>query len=422
MAPAHAADDAGSLDNIWVDQGQADKPAAQPAAGAPATEAPAAAAQTEPAQAAPAQTPPAESNAAQSRPSATVDRSIPAAATGGASLSTVAPMCTFEEWSKSALAGKGGWPGLGPFKAKADNAADLADPAGNRLRLTVDGDKITMAELSIARAKPQAQDFLDLEMGTDFLLESLGSKGNKIARLNADMEKNKQSILFKSDSAPVNLNAGRYLVYIQRQPAGAGRFNYSIRVNSRDIRQDVLKEHTVSVASSVPLPGPTNSQPEVKANTTAESGGATGSDALKEEFTAVIRNWQKVKKVVVRQRQADELASALYGRALQRQTDAVKWLVNNRKYYDMSPLSVAVFKYTEIIPGIKYLVSSQVKESSKLIDEDSGKVLKESTDTYKVNYTIEKIQDRWLISDSAIIAPGQAAPAPKAAAPGKASR
>ena len=30
-------------------------------------------------------------------------------------------------------------------------------------------------------------------------------------------------------------------------------------------------------------------------------------------------------------------------------------------------------------------------------------VIKETDDTYKVNYTIEKIADKWLISDSALV-------------------
>ena len=69
----------------------------------------------------------------------------------------------------------------------------------------------------------------------------------------------------------------------------------------------------------------------------------------------------------------------------------------------MNPKSVVVDRYTETIKGQKYAVYAQVKESSKYMDEPTGQVIKDSEDTYNVNYTIEKSGDKWLISDSAIV-------------------
>ncbi len=324
---------------------------------------------------------------------------------------TVAPMCTFDEFKNSTLAQKGGWPGIGPFKAGADNPYDMSDQADNHLRVQVADGKVTGAELSISKEKPANQDFLDLEMGADFLLEAVGARGKKISGLNSQLEKNKQAVLFKSDSQPLSLNAGHYLVSIQRRAGGGpDRFVYSIRVNSRDVNKDVLKQH--AEASAAPTPGP--GQETGTAPAAVESPGpaaGTAGDARKEEFLNAIKKWQRVKKAAVRDLQIDELGQALAGKALGRQTEAVKWLQNKHWYYDLNPLEVRVDRYQEITPGTKYSVFAQVKESSRLIDQLSGKTLKESNDTYKVNYTIEKVDDRWLITDSAIITAGSPPPA-----------
>jgi hypothetical protein len=377
-------DDAGSLENIWADQSQR---------GTSSVREPAAPQASTRAAAAPAAQAPVVSTIA----------SPPPAASGAA------PMCSLEDLQKSTLAQRGGWPGLGPFKAGDGGANDLVDPAGNHLRLSVDADKVTVAELAIARRKPALKDFLDLEMAADFLLEAVGTKSQKIATLNAALEKDKQAVLFKSDASPLSYAAGHYLVFIQRQKEQGGElYNYSIRVNSRDASRDAIKQHEVS--GSAPLPGSQDTEAPSTPPAAAEAA-ATAGDGLKEQFVAVIKNWQKVKKSAVRSRQATELAEALRGKALQRQSDAIKWLVTNHKYYDMTPLSVTVSRYSELAPGSKFSVIAQVKESSKLIDEASSKVIKESSDTYNVNYTVEKIDDRWLITDSAIVTNGQPAAA-----------
>lgn len=151
---------------------------------------------------------------------------------------------------------------------------------------------------------------------------------------------------------------------------------------------------------------PTRTAPAATNTETAEPTNPDEANApasLKDTFRDVIFGWQKLKKVAVRQRDISELSTVLSGRALVRQSDAIKWLQTNKKYYDMNPKSVVVDRYTETIKGQKYAVYAQVKESSKYMDEPTGQVIKDSEDTYNVNYTIEKSGDKWLISDSAIV-------------------
>lgn len=150
--------------------------------------------------------------------------------------------------------------------------------------------------------------------------------------------------------------------------------------------------------TTTPVTKPETDNPEP---TTPDEAAAPAS--LKDTFRDVIFAWQKLKKVAVRQRDISELSTVLAGRALVRQSDAIKWLQTNKKYYDMNPKSVVVDRYTETIKGQKYAVYAQVKESSKYMDEPTGQVIKDSEDTYNVNYTIEKSGDKWLISDSAIV-------------------
>jgi len=162
------------------------------------------------------------------------------------------------------------------------------------------------------------------------------------------------------------------------------------------------------IASAIP----TQRTPATTSSATTSSSDASSTSppdeastplSLKDTFRDVIFSWQKLKKVAVRQRDTSELSTVLSGRALVRQSDAIKWLQTNKKYYDMNPKSVVVDRYTETIKGQKYAVYAQVKESSKYMDEPTGQIIKDSEDTYNVNYTIEKSGDKWLISDSAIV-------------------
>lgn len=156
--------------------------------------------------------------------------------------------------------------------------------------------------------------------------------------------------------------------------------------------------NTASQATASSQPTTTDSS-----NPDETSTAPAAPTSLKDTFREVIFNWQKLKKVAVRQRDTSELSTALSGKALIRQSDAIKWLQTNKKYYDMNPRSVVVDRYNELVKGQKYAVFAQVKESSKYMDEPTGQVIKDSEDTYNVNYTIEKSGDKWLISDSAIV-------------------
>jgi len=355
---------------------------------------------------------------------------------GGASVSTFAPMCNLETFQNSPLVQKGGWPGVGPFKAGASGPYEMTDAGQNRLKLRVAADKVTEAEINLVKEKPTSRDFLDIEMTADFLLESVGAKAKRIKDVNTQMAQDKDAVLFKSEPRPLSWTAGRYLLSILRQGMDkADRFNYRIRVNSRDISKDALKEHSVaqggeSGAGSAPLPGGSTTGDGASGSASSTDGqiasasagqAGTTSDALKDEFASLIRNWQRIKKMAVRQRQTGELPQVLSGRALIRQTDAVKWLLTNHRYYEMNLRGLTVDRYQEASPGSKYTVFAEVKESSKLYDDSSGQVLKDSEDTYKVTYTVEKIQDRWFITDSAIVSTSAASQANRPQ-PGKVNR
>ncbi|MBS1953530.1 MAG: DUF4101 domain-containing protein [Cyanobacteria bacterium SZAS-4] len=162
---------------------------------------------------------------------------------------------------------------------------------------------------------------------------------------------------------------------------------------------------TKIASATPPRTTPSSTKPETSTESTEPStpDETSAPASLKDTFRDVIFSWQKLKKVAVRQRDISELSTVLSGRALVRQSDAIKWLQTNKKYYDMNPKSVVVDRYTETIKGQKYAVYAQVKESSKYMDEPTGQVIKDSEDTYNVNYTIEKSGDKWLISDSAIV-------------------
>jgi hypothetical protein len=57
----------------------------------------------------------------------------------------------------------------------------------------------------------------------------------------------------------------------------------------------------------------------------------------------------------------------------------------------------------EITPDKTYSVHAVVKETTKYFDQNGGQLLKELNDTYHVIYTVEKVNDQWLINDTAIV-------------------
>jgi len=338
---------------------------------------------------------------------------VPASAT-----STSAPMCTVKEFQESSLVQKGGWPGVGPFKPGGGNPHELVDAGDNRLKIEVSGEKVTEAYLSLVKDNTSSNDLLDLQMSANFLLEAVGAKSPKIAEFNGQLEKNKDTVLLQSEAKPVTLSAGRYLVSIQKESAnGTGRFRYSLRVNSRDISKDVLKQHSVAQGSSDGSGAPAGNGGaggESPGSTTQIASTTAPPTDLLEEFSNVIKNWQRIKKSVTRNRHAGDLAEVLAGRALALQTEAVKWLVTNRKYWEMTLKDVNVEKYSELVPAKKYTVIAQVKQSRRFVDDVSGTVLKDIEDNDKVSYTVERLGDRWFITDYSIV---RSTPQPQAVRP-----
>jgi len=135
-----------------------------------------------------------------------------------------------------------------------------------------------------------------------------------------------------------------------------------------------------------------------------EQTGQSGDDALKQEFLEAIRGWQTLKKTAVRNCDTTILSKVLSGKALDKQTLAIGWLVKKKDYYELIPKGVTVDRYEEV-PGTpkRYAVYAQVKELSRLMDQTTNKMLSERDDAYKVKYTIEKTGDHWSIYDSDVI-------------------
>jgi len=335
-----------------------------------------------------------------------------------ASDDTSAPMCTLDTFKESAIVSKGGWPGVGPFKA--DSEFDYLDEHHNKLHVDVSGQQITRAEMALKNRQISGdvdKDLLDMQMNIDFFLEAVGIKPIKIQELNAELSKSKGSLL-RSDDEPLNFQAGRCSVSIDKKRSVDGtKVDYVIAVNSLDANKQIIRQHSVSETRRNPVATLTaeETKPIPPIRTVVKPPIAhtvvTSSDAsLKEQFADLINGWQKIKKVAVRNRLTEELSVVLGGKALIRQTDAIKWLLTNKKYYDMNPKGVIVDQYAELAPAKKYMVSAQVREAYKFIDEPTGKVLKDVDDVNKVNYTVEKIAGKWVITDSALLAAPTKAP------------
>jgi hypothetical protein len=309
-------------------------------------------------------------------------------------------MCTVNAFKDSPLVTGNGWVGIGPFKA---DGSDFVDDKSNRVRLDVQGDQITRAELTLnayeANRDPVMNE-LNLEMHIDFLLESLGIKPSRIQALNRQLELKKEALL--GDPQPLNVTGGHYSVVIEKRPASSGT-DYVITVNSMDVNKKTIRQPWVSERSRESSHHDLSfvSQPQ-EDNTPAAP--AIDREQLKAEFVDLISKWQKVKKEAVKTKQYDQLGSVLSGRALAAQTGAVKYLITNHCYYEMNPKGVTVDQLTEILPGKKFMVAAQVREAYKFIDEQTGKVLKEhGDDINRVNYTIEKAGGKWVISDSKLL-------------------
>jgi hypothetical protein len=426
--PAFAQQDDSSLDALW-NEGQ-DSAKSQPAK----QDAPASRPRTK--QPASIDTSPnfkvttgGASESASSKPDfSTTSEATEATGSSSGSQLNSAPLCSIDSFKGSDFVKSGGWPGVGPFNATSRVPNEMKDAQDNHLRLTVSDQKVTEAELCLVKQPNPASNFINIQMTADYFLEALGVKPGKISDFNKELEKSKAEVV-KEEPKPLSLPAGKYQVLIA-PPTDEDlsslpqdkkeKIALVIKVSSRDASPDSIKAHSTvdttpdEVVEQPPVKVatvPTISAPVVKppvkppvAIKTAPAPTATAqSDALKNTFTELLKTWQAIKKTAVRNRVTSELPEILAGKALEKQTGAIKYLMSTHKYYDMTSRGVTVSKYQELVPGKKYACFAQVKEFRRFIDDTTNKSLKDAEDTYNVNYTIEKIDGKWFISDSVVI-------------------
>lgn len=320
--------------------------------------------------------------------------------------STTAPLSKLDEFTGSHFIKQGGWPGVGPFHRQAGADDIFVDEAGNNLNLHLAGGRIAQATFNLVNKGATYDDFLDLQVASDFLLEGLNVKPKTILEFNQQLEDAKDGLLNQSNTSPITINAGRYITTLNKQDTGDGKFSYVISVVSKDASPDVLKEHSKETKEQ---PGrfsflnKGNKSTDFIIRQNPEKATAPSNNEMTETFSKTIQSWQDIKKIAVRQRKTEDLSQVLRGNALIRQTDAIKWLSVNHKYYDMNPKGATIDHFSEIVPGQKYAVYVEIKEISKLMDDATAQVIKEQDDSYKVNYTLEKTDGQWFITDSKIV-------------------
>jgi hypothetical protein len=369
------------------------------------------------------------SNSAAKGDSADDDRSTKGKTKNAKKISTIAPLCTIDSFARSALVQTGAWKDVGPFKMSEGGSSQLVDDAKNSIKLKANRQqKITGVEM-VLKGRP-SRDFMSIEMATDFLLEALGSKPGRLSELNTQLEVMK-SKLWKQGTGEQNLNAGRYLIAIKPlSPSSLG-----ISVSSADASAEAIKDHSQNTTD---LAAVDNSDDEgaaeirrrvnamihkgpeaqrrddtqtptktIRKSTTAkeadETADVSSPDSAKDTLSKLLQNWQQIKKVAVKTRDTKGLSKVLAGNALSKQTKGVKWLADNHKYYDTTPLSVDILKFTEVTKGTKYIVTARVKEASKFYEDGQSTPLRTSEDSYNVNYTVDKVGDHFVISDSAMV-------------------
>lgn len=369
------------------------------------------------------------SESASTKPDfSTTSEATEAAATTSAPAGS-APLCTVDSFKGSDFVKSGGWPGIGPFNATQRVPNEMKDTQDNHLHLTVNDQKVTEAELCLVKQPNAASNFINIQMTADYFLEALGVKPGKISDFNKELEKSKIEVV-KEDPKPLSLPAGKYQVSIAAPSEEdlsslpqdkREKIALVIKVSSRDASSDSIKSHS-SVSTPVDTADDIVEQPPVKVATVPSISTAVAktpvrssttvktppaapaqSDALKNTFTELLKTWQAIKKTAVRNRVTSELPEVLTGKALEKQTGAIKYLMTTHKYYEMTSRGVTVSKYQELVPGKKYACFAQVKEFRRFMDDTTNKSLKDAEDTYNVNYTIEKIDGKWFISDSIVI-------------------
>ena len=319
------------------------------------------------------------------------------------------PLTSVDAFARSPIVQGGGWPGVGPFKPGADDST-LVDAAENTIKIdATDQKQVTGVELQfVAKA---SKDFLGVQMTTDFLLEALGTKPARIADFNAALEKARQ----RKGKLRATISAGRYTVVVKPSVEDPNQLVVRVdnvetapEVGTTDAQQPSLIAHPISkiaeyfanIKAKPDTDAPPGKKPLKVASATPAAGDAT---TLKDDVKSLIENWQKIKRNAVKNRDTTQLSEVLTGHALSVQTNGIKWLSDNHKYYEMMPRNVAVSNVSELEKDKKYSVLATVKESSKLYEEKTNKMLRDAEDTYLVNYTVEKLGDKLLISNSSIV-------------------
>jgi hypothetical protein len=452
--PLWAADNEGSLDNMWKDQpapgssatathdlqpyqGKAETDA-NSANSTPLDRAPSTAAAT-PATPTDATTPADEApHAAEKKPPDSPEHGYP-----------------LETFLHSSIMLGSSWPNIGPFKTTTPGPYSLVDPAKNRIGLAVNDNKVVAAEFDLVSGANPIENFANLEMSTDFLLEALGSKPKKINDINKQMEAN-TAVVQGTFVGPLGMLCEPYVIMLNK---GDATYGCKLRVSNKQVPGAESAQIAMAdlsgvadqtappsleapphknppqskrpQAASTPAPASADTEeanpaekkykdllssvtqePGITAPSTPGPRGLAGArtEGRKQEFLELIQSWQRLKKAAVRQRATAHLPEVLAGAALARQSAALKSLAEGHKYFDMTPKSVQVDRVEELTPDQKYYVYAQIKENSKYVDESSGQVIKESDDTYKVRYVVERADDRWVISDSALIKPTTTTP------------
>ena len=314
--------------------------------------------------------------------------------------------------------------------------SEFKDKFDNKLDLIFDGENVAKAKLKLVNRSQKASDLLSLEMTADFLLEALGAKSVKIAKFNSDFEEQQNKL---KEENKLTLNAGKLEVSIAREGEKNSNSDISISVKHTEkleekkkapekeaIAENKQNDNKKKVAATDLKPVETEKTPETKSTSLLDQpivykapkpgpllannpksvpiNKQNGSqDTLKAEFTKLLTDWQAIKKAVYKNRQNSSLLKLLGGAALTKQSKAIKWLLDNHRYYEVTPKGLSVENYKEITPKRKYEVVAKISERRQYVDANTMHILKDINSTYKASYTIEKIRGAWIIIDSKLV-------------------
>lgn len=173
--------------------------------------------------------------------------------------------------------------------------------------------------------------------------------------------------------------------------------------NTSEETESVLDKPIVYNAGSSSTTKIASRPPVGSTATPGTTSGADKKDLLKQQFTTLISTWQSIKRRAVKNRQKENLTRILGGKALATQSQAIKFLLEKHRYYEMTPGSMEVTSYKALTPGRKYEVVAKISERRRYIDADNLRILKDQKTNYTVSYIVEQIRGQWLITDSKVV-------------------